>query len=95
MKKRHVISLILAIFLMLTIITNPSDKDEYGDWLTSQITKEEGAILGYLGGSFLKLGTTKKDYLLFTIYETKYDDKKDPMVALGFFNNFIWINEGE
>lgn len=95
MKKRYILTFLLCFILLVSIITNPSDKDEYGDWITTQFTKKEGAILGFLSGKVTEYGTTKKDYVLFTIYKTNYDNNKKPMVAIGVFNNFIWINEGE
>ncbi|PKG22366.1 hypothetical protein [Niallia nealsonii] len=96
MKKRYVLFAFLCLFLIMSAITNPSDKDEYADWVGNQIKQEKGPLLGMLGGSLIKLGTSKKDFVLFTIYETKFDkNEKKPLIALGIFNNFIWLEEGE
>jgi len=96
MKKRYLLFAFLCLFLIMSVATNPSDKDEYADWVGNQIKQEEGSLLGMIGGSLIKLGTSKKDFVLFTIYETKFDENdKKPLLALGIFNNFIWLQEGE
>lgn len=60
MKKRYWLLLLLCFALMISIVTNPSDKDEYAEWVGDQIKQEEGPLLGLLGGSLIKMGTTKK-----------------------------------
>ncbi|MGD6792524.1 DUF4359 domain-containing protein [Metabacillus indicus] len=43
---------------------------------------------------FVDSFTSKKNYGLFTLYETKFDDK-DSITAIGFLNNFYWIDYPE
>jgi len=96
MKKRYWLLLLLCFAIMISIVTNPSDKDEYAEWVGDQIKQEEGPLLGLLGGSLIKMGTTKKDFVLFTLYETKYSNNTEKaLLAIGIFNNFIWLKEGE
>lgn len=92
MKKRYIVAIVLGFILLFTSTTNPSSKYEYVDWVKEQISEEGGILLGWLGGTVVNAETTKKNMVVFTLYETKFGkEDEDKLVALGIFNNFIWI----
>lgn len=92
MRKFYITALICGILLMFALTTNPHSKSDYADWVKEQISEEEGAFFGWIGGSIVNAATEKKNMGIFTIYETKFSENdEDRIVALGIFNNFIWI----
>ncbi|WP_453992071.1 DUF4359 domain-containing protein [Bacillus nitroreducens] len=92
MKKRYIFAIIIGFMLLFTTTTNPSSKYDYVNWVKEQISEENGILLGWLGGTVVNSETTKKNMVLFTLYETKIGkEDNEKLVAIGILNNFIWI----
>jgi hypothetical protein len=92
MKKRYIFSLAILIFSLFAYGSNPT-KDEYVSFVKEEITGEGHPIIGMISGPLINTVTTKKNFGLFTLYETKFDNKKgDNAKAIGFLNNFYWVH---
>ncbi|TYS66388.1 DUF4359 domain-containing protein [Bacillus infantis] len=91
MKKEYIIGLFLLIFFLLAMVSNPS-KSDYVSWVKEGIQEEEGVFIGLISGPFLNSYTTKKDFIIFTVYSTSFGEKEsEKLVAVGILNNFIWL----
>ena len=97
-------SLILFLFGIALfgamIVTNPT-MDDYSKFLghkyvqgtdsKDDVTKGFALILGGIAGGVMSSETTRKNYLLFSTYETNMGTKT--LVYIGIFKNFINLEE--
>lgn len=92
MKKKYYFLITLLIVVLFALTSNPS-KDDY----VSFVKDESGdGLLGMITGPITDSFTTKRNYGVFSLYETKYDEKEEEkLLAVGLFNNFIWVNNPE
>lgn len=92
LKTKNIVLVSIIVICLLALITNPSSKSDYVDWVSTQIKDEGGVLLGMISSPIVKSTTTKKNYLLFTLYKTGDDSENSPnLVVLGIFDNFFWI----
>lgn len=98
---KSIIAFALGIAIATAMVaTNPSMED-YSNFLghkyvhsaknQDDITRGFALILGGLAGSVLSTQTTRKNYLLFSTYETDTGSKK--LLYVGIFKNFINLEE--
>lgn len=66
--------------------TNPG-KSDYELWAAEQITKEEGALAGWISKPVLSSMTEEHDFIFFSVFKTKID--KTEITTYGAFNHFI------
>jgi Domain of unknown function (DUF4359) len=90
LKKSYILIGSLLFLLILMATTNPS-KSDYELWAAEQITKEEGALVGWISNPVLSSMTEKSDYIIFSVYRTKLD--RTEITTYGAFNHFIWSIE--
>ncbi|MFI8496489.1 DUF4359 domain-containing protein [Peribacillus butanolivorans] len=90
MKKQYIISIALLLIILFATASNPS-KTDYVSFVKEEISTEAGGFFGMISGPFINSFTTKKNFGLFSIYETRVEGNKEKLVAVGLFNNFIWL----
>ena len=91
--KKYFILTILLIVVLLAFTFNPS-KDQYVTFVKADISDNSGKLLGMVSGPIIDSFTIKKNYGVFSLYETEFE-KEEKLVAVGFLNNFFWINNFE
>ncbi|WP_019416264.1 DUF4359 domain-containing protein [Paenisporosarcina sp. TG20] len=92
MKKKYYFIITLLIVVLFALTSNPS-KDDYVSFVKDE---SNDGLLGMITGPITDSLTTKKNYGVFSLYETKYDEKEEEkLLAVGLFNNFIWVNNPE
>lgn len=91
--KKYFILTILLIVVLLAFTFNPS-KDQYVTFAKEEVSDSKGKLLGMVSGPIIDSFTVKKNYGVFSLYETEFE-KEEKMVAVGFLNNFFWINNFE
>lgn len=86
-------SVLLIILLVASFITNPS-YDDYKNWFSDEIATEIGSttelektIAGWFTDIASDASIERKDYKLFSIYETEVGDYQYKVI--GVFNNFF------
>ena len=93
--------ILMTLFISCTFIcisTNPS-KAQYANWvkeeyLTSTIMDSMGlaeVFAPFVSPGLIKEYTSSKNYVLFTIYDTKINDKN--FKVIGILNHFIPISD--
>ncbi|USK61363.1 DUF4359 domain-containing protein [Peribacillus asahii] len=92
--KKYIISIALLIIVLFATTSNPS-KADYVSFVKEEISDEGGKFLGIISGPFIDTFTTKKNFGLFSLYETKFEEDEEKLLAIGLFNNFIWISTPE
>lgn len=95
----------LTKFMMITILcsficisTNPT-RAEYTNWVKEEylpsVTMNSMGLTEvfarFVGPSLIKEYTSSKNYVLFTIYDTKFNDEN--LKVLGILNHFIPLPE--
>lgn len=93
MRKRYIVATAILIFCLFAIASNPS-KADYVSFVKDELKQEGHPVIAMFTSPFVDSFTSKKNYGLFTLYETKFDDK-DSITAIGFLNNFYWIDYPE
>ncbi|WP_160722747.1 DUF4359 domain-containing protein [Bacillus sp. USDA818B3_A] len=98
---RRFVSLILLVGILYVMsVTNPG-RSEYIDWVNQKTMDHSSnllkrGILSIAGKSIFDAGTTKSDYVVFSIYKTDFSDVGEGrMTTLGIFNQFIPISDWE
>lgn len=91
--KKYFILTILLLVVLLAFTFNPS-KDQYVAFAKEEISDNKGKLLGMVSGPVIDSFTVKKNYGVFSLYETEFE-KEDKVVAVGFLNNFYWVNNFE
>jgi len=94
MKIQYFLAIALLIVVLFALTSNPS-KDDYVAFAKNEITEEAGGFVGMISGPFINSYTTAKNYGLFSLYETKVEEDEEKLMAVGLFNNFIWISTPE
>lgn len=93
MKKSYIVSGIASFLILLMIMLNPG-QDEYVSWVAEQLKKEKGVLFSigvdYVAKPIISTSTTKRDYYIFTVYQTNLLSDKD-FITLGIMNQFIPI----
>jgi hypothetical protein len=82
--------------VVLLLATNPQRADYVG-WLKEEAVQEEsngvvvkGAIT-LLGDWLIGSSTTSRDFGIFSVYKTKFDESTT-ITSLGIFNRFVILN---
>jgi hypothetical protein len=93
LKKRHIIGGLVSVLIFLMVFLNPS-QDKYVSWVGDRLKEEKGILVSigvdYVAKPIIATSTTKKDFILFTIYHTNIVTDKD-IITLGIMNQFIPI----
>jgi Domain of unknown function (DUF4359) len=94
MKKKFILILIFTISL-IALTSNPS-KADYVSFVKDELSSDGHPILGAFASPLVSAFTTKQNFGLFTVYETRFDDKdKEYLKAIGIFNHFFWLHTPE
>ncbi|MGW6384937.1 DUF4359 domain-containing protein [Peribacillus butanolivorans] len=94
MKKQYMISIALLLIILFASVSNPS-KTDYVSFVKEEISNEAGGFFGMISGPIINSFTAKKNFGLFSIYETRVEGSKEKLLAVGLFNNFIWLHTPE
>jgi len=88
-------SLILAVALIYVLsVTNPG-RSEYIDWVNHKTMDQSSnllkrGILSIAGKSIFDAGTTKKDYMVFSVYKTDFTEVgMGKTTTIGILHQFI------
>nr|WP_263324796.1 DUF4359 domain-containing protein [Neobacillus sp. Marseille-Q6967] len=98
---KRILSIIL-LFVILFVLseTNPG-RSEYLDWINQEAMDQssnifEKGILSFAGESVFDMGTTRKDYIVFSLYKTDFSEiGMGKITCIGVFNRFIPISGQE
>ncbi len=98
---KSLIALVLGVAIAVAMVATNPTMDDYSNFLghkyvhsadsQDNVTRGFALILGGLAGSVLAAQTTRKNYFLFSTYETDTGTKK--LVYMGVFKNFINLEE--
>jgi hypothetical protein len=98
---KKIISIILLIVMVFVLsVTNPG-RTQYVEWITHEAMDQssnmlEKGILSLAGEKVFDMGTTEKDYFIFTVYKTDFSEiGLGQVTAIGIFNKFIPISKNE
>lgn len=96
-KKVTIIAVVLSVLVVTAFITNPS-KSDYVSWVKEREMNRAKNVIEYyaistLGNSILTTTTEQSDYLIFSVFTTKFDDEEYKI--LGIFKKFIPLNYKE
>ena len=100
--KGIVTAIVLIGIVLLFVITNPST-DDYEDYMRQEMIKESqgedelssalGSLFGGVAGSLLANASTRKNYLVYSVYAT--DLGNSDLVVLGVLGNFFVLEDAE
>lgn len=92
---RRLVSLFLStVMIFILTATNP-ERTDYIDWLSHQKIEQSSnlikkGILSLAGDSIFDEGTTKSDYVVFSIFQSDFSEVgMGKVTTLGIFNHFI------
>ncbi|WP_040204238.1 DUF4359 domain-containing protein [Neobacillus jeddahensis] len=92
---KRLFSLILAIMVIYILSATNPERADYIDWI-NHTTMEQSSnllkkgILSLAGESIFDAGTTKSDYVVFSIYKTDFTEVgMGKITTIGVFNQFI------
>jgi hypothetical protein len=75
------------------VFLNPG-QDKYVSWIGDRLKEEKGILtsigIDYVAKPIISTSTTKKDFILFSVYQTNIVTDKD-IITLGIMNQFIPI----
>jgi hypothetical protein len=92
MKKRYILFIAFFILVLFAVVSNPT-KDEYVSFVKDEISEGGHPIIGMFSGPLVNTFTSKKNFGIFTLYETRFEDKSGEYAqAIGFLNNFYWVH---
>ncbi|PLS04317.1 DUF4359 domain-containing protein [Neobacillus cucumis] len=92
---KRLVSLLLSVVIIFVLSATNPGRSEYVDWVNQKTMDQSSnllkrGILSVAGKSIFDAGTTKKDYVVFSIYKTDFTDVgMGKMTTLGIFNQFI------
>ncbi|EKN71500.1 lipoprotein [Neobacillus bataviensis LMG 21833] len=92
---RRLGSIILSIFIIFVLSATNPERAEYIDWINHKTMEQSSnlikkGILSVAGKSIFDAGTTKSDYLVFSVYKTDFTDVGlGKVTTIGVFNQFI------
>jgi len=98
--KRIVTIICLVAVLFILTKTNPP-RSEYVAWINQKAMDKssnilEKGIFSLAGKPIFDMGTTQKDYYLFTIYKTDFSSVgMGEVKSIGIFNQFIPISSSK
>jgi hypothetical protein len=98
--KRIISVILLVVVLFILSETNPG-RSEYIEYMTHEAMDQssnvlEKGILSLAGNKVFDMGTTHKDYILFTIYKTDFTEiGMGNVTILAVFNQFIPLSKNE
>ena len=98
---RRLGSIILSIFIIFVLSATNPERAEYLDWMNHKTMEQSSnlikkGILSVAGKSIFDAGTTKSDYLVFSVYKTDFTDiGMGKVTTIGVFNQFIPLNKFE
>ena len=98
--RRIFTSICLIAVLFILTKTNPP-RSEYVEWMNHQAMDKssnllEKGVLSLAGKPIFDMGTTQKDYYLFTIYKTDFSSVgMGEVKSIGVFNRFIPISSSK
>ncbi|MFZ7943791.1 MULTISPECIES: DUF4359 domain-containing protein [Bacillaceae] len=88
-------SIVLSIFIIFVLSATNPERAEYIDWINHKTMDQSSnllkkGILSVAGKSIFDAGTTKSDYVVFSIYKTDFTDiGMGKVTTIGVFNRFI------
>lgn len=81
------------MMVVAMILLNPG-QDKYVTWIGDRLKEEKGILLSigidYVAKPIISTSTTKRDFILFSIYHTHIVSDKE-IITLGICNQFIPI----
>ncbi|MDR6121561.1 hypothetical protein QFZ87_001158 [Bacillus sp. SLBN-46] len=98
--KRLVSTILFIVVIYVLSETNPN-RSEYVDWINHKTMDQSSnllqkGVLSVAGKSIFDMGTTQKDYFIFTIYKTDFSNVgMGEVTSVGIFNRFIPISSKE
>lgn len=92
--KPLILTLLLIASAFFCLFTNPTEED-YLNWVQTQYTSQQAAsqkglaevFLQVVGPTLIKKSTTSTNYLIFTLYETKFEG--NCMQTIGILDHFF------
>ncbi|MFP7297216.1 hypothetical protein [Neobacillus niacini] len=98
---KKVISIILLIVIVFVLSETNPGRSEYIEWITHEAMDQssnilEKGILSLAGEEVFDMGTTDKDYFIFSVYKTDFSEiGLSQVTCIGVFNSFIPISKNE
>jgi DNA-binding MltR family transcriptional regulator len=88
--KTIVLLFLTGVLILVLAVTNP-DKADYVKWSEEQLTEDAGPLtnigVSLLGEKYIKNNTNYRNFLLFSIYETEYNNQT--IHVIGIFESFF------
>ena len=98
---KKIISIILLIVIIFVLSETNPGRSQYVEWITHEAMDQssnilEKGILSLAGEKVFDMGTTEKDYFIFSVYKTDFSEIGLGQVTnIGIFNKFIPISKNE
>ncbi|WHY76939.1 DUF4359 domain-containing protein [Neobacillus sp. WH10] len=98
---KRLASIFLSLFIIFILSATNPERAEYIDWINHKAMEQSSNLLkkGFLsvaGKSIFDAGTTKSDYVIFSIYKTDFTDAgMGKVTTIGIFNQFIPLSSFE
>ncbi|MFB3161093.1 DUF4359 domain-containing protein [Neobacillus sp. 179-J 1A1 HS] len=98
---KKVISIILLIVIAFVLSETNPGRSQYVEWITHEAMDQssnilEKGILSLAGEKVFDMGTTEKDYFIFSVYKTDFSEiGLGQVTSIGIFNKFIPISKNE
>jgi len=98
---RRFFSLLLSIVILVVLSSTNPGRSEYIDWVNHKSMDQSSnllkrGLLSIAGKSIFDAGTTKSDYVVFSVYKTDFSDVgMGKMTTIGIFNQFIPLSSLE
>jgi len=92
---KRLVSLFLPVVVIFVLSATNPERGEYIDWINHKTMEQSSnlikkGILSLAGESIFDAGTTKSDYVIFSVYKTDFTDVgMGKVTTLGIFNRFI------
>ena len=98
---KRLVSIVLSILIIFILSATNPERNEYIDWINHKTMEQSSnllkkGILSVSGKSIFDAGTTKSDYVVFSIYKTDFTDVgMGKVTTIGIFNQFIPLSSVE
>jgi hypothetical protein len=98
---KRLFSLILAVVVLFVLSATNPERAQYVDWINHKTMEQssnllEKGILSLAGKSIFDAGTTKSDYVVFSIYKTDFTEVGlGKVTTIAIFNHFIPLSQLE
>lgn len=92
---KRLVSLLLSIVIIFVLSATNPERAKYIDWINHKTMEQssnllEKGILSLAGKSIFDAGTTKSDYVVFSIYKTDFTEVGlGTVTTIAIFNQFI------